>query len=327
MGYRLEPRESVPGAIKRIAREQIESSIDVLSQASPDGQDKAVHQARKHFKKLRALVRLVRDQVGNKAYRRENSCFREASHQLEALRDAQVRLNTFDHLLSHYGDSVEADEFISIRQLLLEDYAAVQGDDDQAATQVIPELKAAKRRVERWTIGDDWAALADGLTRIYAQGRLAFKTAQKTPNPENLHDWRKRVKDLWYHLCLLSPLWPATFKPWRAQVEQLSELLGQDHDLAMLRAHLRADPTRLGNADDARGVLLALSQRRQHELQTAASLLGQRLYAESPEAFANRMATYWRVWRLETQMAQLIAEPGDGVASEPLSPDAEPALN
>lgn len=36
--------------------------------------------------------------------------------------------------------------------------------------------------------------------------------AQAKPSVENLHEWRKRVKDLWYQVRLLTPLWPGMLK-------------------------------------------------------------------------------------------------------------------
>ncbi|MGF1514835.1 MAG: CHAD domain-containing protein [Elainellaceae cyanobacterium] len=303
----------MPQAIKRIAHEQIESSIDILSEETPERRDEVVHQARKHFKKLRALVRLIRGEIGNKTYRRENGCFQDASHQLETLRDSQVRLETLDALLSHYSDSIgaEADGFAfeGVRDVLLDDYTSVHHQSSSDITvKVLPALKKANRRVNDWQIDDSWNALGNGLYSIYARGRRALEAVAENPSPKNLHDWRKRVKDLWYHLRLLAPLWPDLFRAWRSEANGLAELLGDDHDLVMLRDYLMEDPTRFEDEEDQLGVLLSLIRRRQLELQTEAISLGQRLYAESPKAFAKRVKRYWIAWRAEHEQAAA-AEP------------------
>ena len=44
---------------------------------------------------------------------------------------------------------------------------------------------------------------AEALTRTYVRGRDDFKTVLEDPTSENLHEWRKRVKDLWYQEQLL----------------------------------------------------------------------------------------------------------------------------
>ncbi|MGB3615264.1 MAG: CHAD domain-containing protein [Elainellaceae cyanobacterium] len=309
MSYRLKSSEALSKTIKRIAHEQIEASIDVLSQASYGNHDKGVHQARKHFKKMRSLVRLVEGDIGTKAYKRESACFRDAGHQLEALRDSQVRLQAFDALLSHYTEFVESDSFDDIRQVLLEEYTAVHdtsGSDRDIATKVIPALRRANHRVDRWNISDRWSALEYGLYKQYARGYRAFDTVTQQPSPENLHDWRKRVKDLWCHLRLLSPLWPPLLKAWSNQAKTLSELLGDDHDLAVLRTYLMDDPTQFSDDASQLGVLLSLIRRRQIELQTAAVALGHRLYGESPKALAKRMRQYWRAWRTEGKRAKTV---------------------
>ncbi|MFL5818530.1 MAG: hypothetical protein ACJ76L_13135, partial [Conexibacter sp.] len=47
--------------------------------------------------------------------------------------------------------------------------------------------------------------------------------------------------------------------------------------------------------DADRAALLALVEHRSHELRTAAAHLGHRVYAESPKAFARRLARYVHV--------------------------------
>ena len=65
MSYRLELNESLPDGIKRIVKEQIDQALEQLRE-SPEGRNEAVHDARKRFKKIRAVLRLVRDEIGEK---------------------------------------------------------------------------------------------------------------------------------------------------------------------------------------------------------------------------------------------------------------------
>ncbi len=141
-----------------------------------------------------------------------------------------------------------------------------------------------------------WSTIAPGLLRSYRRGRKAFRRARVGPTVENLHDWRKRVKDFWYHLRWLRQVPPETMRGHAKDAHRLSELLGADHDLAVLRdslAGMTAVPT------DADSVLGLIDQRRD-QLQTDAMFLGQRLYAEKPKHFLRRMHRYWKAWRAET---------------------------
>ncbi len=103
---------------------------------------------------------------------------------------------------------------------------------------------------------------------------------------EELHEWRKRVKDLWYHHTLLRPLWPPVMLAVGDEAHELSEQLGVDHDLAVLldwaRRHSHASPELAAAVDGRRAVL-----------QADALALGRRLYADKPSAFTARIEAWW----------------------------------
>ena len=159
---------------------------------------------------------------------------------------------------------------------------------------MLEALRAAERRVEDWPLGDaGWEHLLAGVARAYARGRDAFAAARAEPTPELLHAWRKRAKDLWYHQRLLAPAWLGVLGAQAEEAHVLSELLGDDHDLAVLAARLADGAAPLTPVVDAeRAALLALVEQRSGELRTAAAQLGRRVYAESPKAFARRLARY-----------------------------------
>jgi hypothetical protein len=111
-----------------------------------------------------------------------------------------------------------------------------------------------------------------------------------------LHAWRKRAKDLWYHQRLLAPAWPDVLGAQAEAAHTLTELLGDDHDLAVLATCLSGNTPPLPPVVDAdRAALLALVEHRSHELRAAATHLGHRIYAESPKAFTRRLARYVHV--------------------------------
>lgn len=302
MSYRLKTQETIPAGIKRIADKQIESSIHNLTRSIKANRAEAIHSARKHFKKLRALVRLVRDDVGKAAYKQENVCFRDAGRELSTVRDAKVRIETLDNLLKRYQDSVDAEQFEGIRHILVDVYETARKSKSPSQREIdaiVSELEAAQTRIQAWGLDDDWAAFKGGLHRVYQRGYQGYDLIGEQATPENLHEWRKRVKYLWYHLRILSPMWPKTLNALKKQTKKLADLLGDDHDLTVLRTFIMDDPEMFVDESEL-GVLLALMQRRQAELQTRARFLGQRIYAEKPKHFTKRMGIYWEAWRAET---------------------------
>jgi CHAD domain-containing protein len=109
----------------------------------------------------------------------------------------------------------------------------------------------------------------------------------------DFHGWRKRAKDLWYELRLLGDAWPRPLGATSDEVHQLSELLGDHHDLAVLREDLRQ--RNLGG--EATQPLAAAICLRQEELAEESFALGRRLYVERPRDFSRRLRGYWRAWR------------------------------
>ena len=80
-------------------------------------------------------------------------------------------------------------------------------------------------------------------------------------------------------------------------LKELSDLLGDDHDLATLRSLLSGDALALTRAQ--RELLSMLASTRSDALRRAARKLAARIYAESPRAFVERIGRYWLISRPE----------------------------
>jgi CHAD domain-containing protein len=121
-----------------------------------------------------------------------------------------------------------------------------------------------------------------------------MEQASADPSAENVHQWRKRAKDLWYQLRIVHDAWPELLGETVDQAHDLADLLGDHHDLAIL-----ADDLRTRNDLDDRGAFEDAIEKRQEELLEAARRIGRRLYAEKPKAFRRRIKRYWVAWRGE----------------------------
>ena len=308
MEYRLKQSESVPEGVRRMATEQLDKAVEHLG--CPDGKrDAHIHEARKAIKRLRALVRLVRCDLADGVYALENQCYRDAGQRLSGLRDATVLVETLDRLVESLGEDVPKSRFARVRAWLVErrDRAYVDSSN-RVVQEVIADLAQARERLESWNLQrEGWGGIRMGVQRIYAQGRRDFAAAYALPSDEAFHDWRKQVKYLWYHTQILEPIWPPVMQSLAGELDQLGELLGQDHDLAVLRLMVRTEFPRAG----ATATLMALERRideRRSRMQAQARLLGERIYLERPRAFSRRLGGYWRVWQAE-QAAGIYARP------------------
>lgn len=292
MAYRLHPGEAMADGLRRCAREQIDRAIDELSNRVADDPVEAVHEARKSLKKARSLLRLGRGTLVPAERRRDNDALRDAGRRLSDARDAEVMLEATDELADRFAGRVPQASFEAIRRHL----AAERGAPDPGLTgQVVDELKAVRSRIDDWSSrATGWKALEPGLERSYARGRAALEQARRHPTVENLHEWRKRTKDLWYHLRLLGPFAPGIVGGAAKDADKLSKLLGDDHDLAVLHATLEKGGGDLKVDVDA---VLDLIDHRRGQIQAEVIPLGQRLYAERPKEFVARMRRYWKASR------------------------------
>jgi CHAD domain-containing protein len=134
-----------------------------------------------------------------------------------------------------------------------------------------------------------------GIKRIYKQGRKALKEVKVIPDGERFHDWRKRVKYLWYHLRLLQDAWPNVMKGYARSLDAISDCLGLEHDLVDLKNKLRNDNQfAIASHKIVRKLIDRIDQKRSG-LQAVVWEDAEKHYFESPKRFARRIGHYWDV--------------------------------
>lgn len=302
MSYRLESSESLSVGIRRIATEQITAALHALRNDDSD-LGETVHETRKRFKKIRALLRLIRKEVGEKVYQQENSFYRAAGRQLAPLRDSHVLIDTLDSLTDYFEEALSGDAFQYLREQLVQHEQALRQQDQGEGTiaEIAAALDEARQRVATWPLDtNDFSALQPGLQRSYKRGRKRLAGAYTDCTPVAFHEWRKCVKDLGYQLRMLKPIWPELIDPLIDELHTLSDDLGDDHDLDQLCAVISAE-SNLFRYQNEREALAALITQRRLALEARARPLGVKLYAEAPAAFVERHAVYWQAWQGEAE--------------------------
>jgi len=297
MPYRIDTDEDLRDGVRRCAREQLDRAIDALTERISEDPVEAVHDARKALKQERSQLRLARGTIDRVDRQRENAALRRAGQQLSAARDAEVMLQALDQLAERFTGRLPQATFAAIRHQLESDRDIARRRllVSKVPEAVADELRAVRARVDDWVLRrDGWKALEPGLDRGYRRGRRAFARAQAKPTVERLHEWRKRTKDLWYHLRVLKPLAPAIIGGYADEAHALSDLLGDDHDLALLRKAVTAGSHELPVEVD--GVIELIDHRRE-QLQAQAMQVGERVYAERPKTFVRRIRLYWKASR------------------------------
>ncbi len=302
MGYCFDAQETVSNGVRRIAREQLDKAVECTKpQATP--QDEAVHDIRVACKKLRALLRLVRTQSKDSVLSRENACYRDAGRLLSEVRDTTAMLAALDKLIEHSSGHLARHAFDDVRKPFVKKQRTQRSQKKCAVAEVARMLASARRRVTHWPINHEgFSALRRGLKHTYTRGRTAQAKVQVTPTVEILHEWRKRVKDLGYHVRVLKPMWPELLGSLANELERLADYLSDDHDLAILRQALKTLPPE--NETQMEALVTMIDQRRS-ELEVEAQHVGARIYGEKPNDFVRRFDRYWESWCTEMKSRRI----------------------
>jgi CHAD domain-containing protein len=296
MRYRISDGETVSEGVRRIALGQIDRALNGL-ELKTRNKDRAVHDVRVSFKKIRALLRLIQAELGPESFKLENREYRDAGRKLSDARDTVVIADTLEEMVKLLDKHLADPNIKLLRKRLRRSRVEVRIDKKRVLREVAESIKSARQRVETWTIGSDsFSALRPGLLLVYESGRACLDRVTSEPTTENLHEWRKQVKYLLYQISILNPLWPKPMDVLGRELNKLSDYLSEDHDLALLRKTAVDQADVLGKPGEIEKLVLLIDQRRA-QLQTRAAGVGARLYAEKPKRFANRIEAYWRAWR------------------------------
>ena len=304
MSFQLKRSERVPDGVRRIVRERIDRALKALDDSNGKVSDAGIHEARRRLKEVRATLRLVRDDLGAGVFGRENRTFRDVARPLSKVRDAKVSVDSLDGLVKHFEARTALESFAGLRQVLVNRQHLIRKEATRhhgTVPHIARRIRTAKKRIKKWPLQRrGWNAIEGGLRRVYAQGRDAMKDVTAEPTDNAFHEWRKRAKDLRYELKLLQSAWPQIVNALAEQAHQLTNSLGEDHDLAVLRITALAESNDC--ASDKNQSLVALIDERRAELQKESIALGAVVYAENPKVFVHRMKGYWKASRRELKL-------------------------
>lgn len=262
---------------------------------------KAAHEARKAFKRMRALLQMVRPTIGEKAFQKVNGRLRLLGNKLAPVREAGAMLEMMDNLKESWDQPPAA--FKAAYKQLEKQRAKVLKTlihKKNVLGSVAVKLEKTLADIERLKLeAAGFKVVKKGLKRVYEQGQQRMKAAYRQKNrPEAFHHWRKRVKNMWHQLEILTPVKPKKLDVYAEEAHQLADFLGDAHDLAELR-HLLKQAKPKGK-DKKLTAFLKILKKRQVACEEAARPLGKRLYRRSSAEYAARLEKWITDYRQQT---------------------------
>ncbi len=91
---------------------------------------------------------------------------------------------------------------------------------------------------------------------------------------------------------LLAPCWPSELSARVELARNLSQILGDDHDISLLRRLVSAPTMVFANPEDT-AIFLKRCRRRHKALRREAQTRGARLFVERSRPFVDRIEAYW----------------------------------
>ena len=192
----------------------------------------AVHEYRKSLRRARAIVALLSPTLGSKAAKAFSRRLQGAFRLTNPLRDADILLATLHGIAPVPEDDLARHAIEVVLQLELR---RTQEETAQTLAPGLRSLTAMPSALEV-TLDPDFSThdLEIGLTRSRRRERRALERACESGNDADLHDWRKRVKELRYQVELLATTGSRELKKREKTLGQLAQKLGDTTDLIVL---------------------------------------------------------------------------------------------
>jgi len=295
MEYGLRPDEQLAAGVRRIACTQVDQAIGELSSARDP--HRSVHEARKCMKRVRSLLHLIRPAIGKKTFQKENRRVRDIGRLLSGPRDCQAIIETIGKLENGAGATLDTAGTQALKAKLHSERQRAEQDLYQSKLEeAITALSRIRSDFRDLRLKGGTARIGDGLQRCYRRARHDFKRAYERQRPEDFHGWRKSAQRHWRQMQLLLYARPETVEARITAASELSKVLGEDHDLAVLMERVEAQKKSLGAGWDMKVFQKACTDR-QKELRVKARDLGKFLFVERPSNFRERMDAYWSAAR------------------------------
>jgi CHAD domain-containing protein len=292
VAYSLKGGRPVGDEVRRLIDKQLTLARACLERIGDSRSAHEIHEARRHVKKVRALIRLVRPALGND-YGPMNRRLRAVSGLLAPVGDGEAAVDSFARLVRTFPELSEQTAAVIRAELLRrEARAGRKANIGRVPLVACRLLRKEEARAQSWTGGlGGPRTLWRGLERTARRARRAMARAAAHPTTENYHTWRRRVKEHWLQVRVVQQRCGNRLAGYEQRLEALDGMLGEHHNCALL-IEVLLDPG-LVSPREAAHVVRRL-RRVQMDLRRRALAAGAPIYKEKPGEFVTRVKRLWK---------------------------------
>lgn len=295
MTFAFNPGRPFTADFHAVGGEQIGRAIATLEE-QPHGVHEAIHDARKSFKRLRSLYRLVAHDAPL-FQSQENARIRDMARKLSTFRDAAALVENARYLRKHAASEEQQlalDKICSILASRRDRIAESEGDLDRKIEATIVDCRKALSALAHVSFHDgrrkSARRLAKGWRRTLRRAGRSRTACAASSDTILFHDLRKSAQDYRMQLALLREAWPSAMQAKRAEAGELVDVLGHLNDVATLIALVNERPDLAGNSKEH---LLSSVTARQDELRREALQRAERVFFDRPRRESRTLELLW----------------------------------
>ena len=272
--------------------------IELNSDFKGENVEDSVHNIRKAIKKIRAVLRLVRDEIGFGSYLRENNFYRDIGKQLSEFRDSDVYLSVVLDLEQRFIMELNYSCLTDLISQIRHDKAACLNQlikPEGFSAELTQKMAIARTNLEKVKITyDSYHFVMNGLKRSYKKGRKALQICVNDSGPDKAHQLRKALKNIWYQMRIIRPVYPTFCKAYARSLRSITRILGKINDYAEFKAYLNISSARGLNRTN-RNIINEMLDNLHHEKMLIILPKVQLALVEKPSEFIKRIYGYWDV--------------------------------
>ena len=295
--FSITNNEEISVAAHRVLSEQYNLIIDACS--NQDSPHESIHDTRKSYKRIRAVLRLIKPDISAEVYDREKRLLRELSGKFANARNLHVFAEEFDTIMKAGILKLPATTENEIKSFFKE--------REEETLKILLDLNLFEVVGKKNEEARDRVAAVDfsslgphtiykGVSNVFAWGQKQMIHSQQFPTDDNLHEMRKRMKALMYLVRLIKDVSPDFFNGYYKGLKSASLALGEDHNMAEMLNYIDTIGDEILPEEEKKRIHEYITSQRQ-QIQVDVWPLIAKLYTGQADEFSKRIKAYWLLGR------------------------------